>query len=221
MNIVLMGLPGAGKGTQAEKIVNKYQIPHISTGDMFRAAISQGTELGLKAKSYMDQGALVPDEVTIGIVRERLAQEDCEKGFLLDGFPRTVPQAEALDNILEELGKKIDHVINIQVEKDELIARLSGRRICKTCGATYHVIFNPPKVEGKCDKDGGELYTRADDNPETVANRLEVNMKQAQPLLDFYESKGLLTNINGQQEIEKVFADIDALLSQVSQGSRS
>ncbi|MBB5150205.1 MULTISPECIES: adenylate kinase [Ureibacillus] len=218
MNIVLMGLPGAGKGTQAEKIVNKYEIPHISTGDMFRAAISQGTELGLKAKSYMDQGALVPDEVTIGIVRERLAQKDCENGFLLDGFPRTVPQAEALDNILEELGKKIDHVINIQVEKDELVARLSGRRICKTCGATYHVIFNPPKVEGKCDKDGGELYTRADDNPETVANRLEVNMKQAQPLLDFYESKGLLTNINGQQEIEKVFADLDALLLQ---GSRS
>lgn len=218
MNIVLMGLPGAGKGTQAEKIVNKYEIPHISTGDMFRAAISQGTELGLKAKSYMDQGALVPDEVTIGIVRERLAQKDCENGFLLDGFPRTVPQAEALDNILEELGKKIDHVINIQVEKDELVARLSCRRICKTCGATYHVIFNPPKVEGKCDKDGGELYTRADDNPETVANRLEVNMKQAQPLLDFYESKGLLTNINGQQEIEKVFADLDALLLQ---GSRS
>ncbi|WP_339287617.1 adenylate kinase [Ureibacillus sp. FSL K6-0786] len=218
MNIVLMGLPGAGKGTQAEKIVNKYEIPHISTGDMFRAAISQGTELGLKAKSYMDQGALVPDEVTIGIVRERLAQKDCENGFLLDGFPRTVPQAEALDNILEELGKKIDHVINIQVEKDELVARLSGRRICKTCGTTYHVIFNPPKVEGKCDKDGGELYTRADDNPETVANRLEVNMKQAQPLLDFYESKGLLTNINGQQEIEKVFADLDALLLQ---GSRS
>ncbi|MFC5559493.1 adenylate kinase [Ureibacillus thermophilus] len=218
MNIVLMGLPGAGKGTQAEKIVNKYEIPHISTGDMFRAAISQGTELGLKAKSYMDQGALVPDEVTIGIVRERLAQKDCDKGFLLDGFPRTVPQAEALENLLEELGKKIDHVINIQVEKDELVKRLSGRRICKTCGASYHVIFNPPKEEGKCDKDGGELYTRADDNPETVANRLEVNMKQAQPLLDFYEKKGLLTNINGQQDIEKVFADIDALLLQ---GSRS
>jgi len=218
MNIVLMGLPGAGKGTQAEKIVNKYEIPHISTGDMFRAAISQGTELGLKAKSYMDQGALVPDEVTIGIVRERLAQKDCDKGFLLDGFPRTVAQAEALDNILEELGKKIDHVINIQVEKDELVKRLSGRRICKACGASYHVIFNPPKVEGKCDKDGGELYTRADDNPETVANRLEVNMKQAQPLLDFYEKKGLLKNINGQQDIEKVFADVDALLLQ---GSRS
>ncbi|MCM3387713.1 adenylate kinase [Ureibacillus chungkukjangi] len=218
MNIVLMGLPGAGKGTQADKIIEKYEIPHISTGDMFRAAIGAGTELGLEAKSFMDQGALVPDEVTIGIVRERLAQKDCEKGFLLDGFPRTVPQAEALDSILDELGKKIDHTINIQVEKDELVARLSGRRICKTCGTSYHVIFNPPKVEGKCDKDGGELYTRADDNPDTVANRLEVNMNQAQPLLDFYESKGVLTNIDGQQDIEKVFADLDALLLQ---GSRS
>ncbi|NLY78797.1 MAG: adenylate kinase [Lysinibacillus sp.] len=218
MNIVLMGLPGAGKGTQAEKIVEKYEIPHISTGDMFRAAIKEGTELGLKAKSYMDQGAIVPDEVTIGIVRERLSQTDCDKGFLLDGFPRTVPQAEALDNILEELGKKIDHTINIQVDKDELVARLSGRRICRSCGASYHVIFNPPKEEGICDKDGGELYTRADDNPETVSNRLEVNMKQAQPLLDFYEAKGVLTNINGQQDIDKVFADLDALLLQ---GSRS
>lgn len=218
MNIVLMGLPGAGKGTQAVKIVEKYAIPHISTGDMFRAAIKEGTELGLKAKSYMDQGALVPDEVTIGIVRERLAKDDCAKGFLLDGFPRTVPQAEALDNILEEFGKKIDHVINIKVDKEELVARLSGRRICKTCGASYHVIFNPPKVEGICDKDGGELYTRADDNPETVANRLEVNMKQAKPLLDYYENKGVLTNIDGQQDIDKVFADLDALLLQ---GSRS
>lgn len=218
MNIVLMGLPGAGKGTQADKIVEKYEIPHISTGDMFRAAISAGTELGLEAKSFMDQGALVPDEVTIGIVRERLGQKDCENGFLLDGFPRTVPQAEALDSILVELGKKIDHTINIQVEKDELIARLSGRRICKTCGTSFHVIFNPPAVEGKCDKDGGELYTRADDNPETVANRLEVNMNQAQPLLDFYQAKGVLTNIDGQQDIKKVFADLDALLLQ---GSRS
>ncbi|KGR79720.1 adenylate kinase [Ureibacillus manganicus] len=218
MNIVLMGLPGAGKGTQADKIVDKYAIPHISTGDMFRAAIKDGTELGLKAKSFMDQGALVPDEVTIGIVRERLSQEDCEKGFLLDGFPRTVPQAEALDNILDSLGKKIDHTINIQVEKEELVARLSGRRICKVCGASYHVIFNPPKEEGKCDKDGGELYTRADDNPETVANRLEVNMNQAQPLLNYYEAKGVLTNINGQQHIDNVFADLDALLLQ---GSRS
>ncbi|MEK4630328.1 MAG: adenylate kinase [Solibacillus sp.] len=217
MNIVLMGLPGAGKGTQADKIVEKYAIPHISTGDMFRAAIKDGTELGLQAKSFMDQGALVPDEVTIGIVRERLSQPDCEKGFLLDGFPRTVPQAEALDSILEELGRPVEHTINVQVEKDELIARLSGRRICKTCGTSYHLVFNPPKVEGKCDKDGGELYTRADDNPETVANRLEVNMNQAQPLLDFYEAKGVLKNINGQQEISKVFADLDALL----QGSRS
>ncbi|MCM3723519.1 MULTISPECIES: adenylate kinase [Solibacillus] len=217
MNIVLMGLPGAGKGTQADKIVEKYAIPHISTGDMFRAAIKEGTELGLQAKSFMDQGALVPDEVTIGIVRERLSQPDCEKGFLLDGFPRTVPQAEALDSILEELGRPVEHTINVQVEKEELIARLSGRRICKTCGTSYHLVFNPPKVDGICDKDGGELYTRADDNPETVTNRLEVNMNQAQPLLDFYKAKGVLTNINGQQEISKVFADLDALL----QGSRS
>src|SRR5690606_27234373 len=188
------------KGTQADKIVEKYEIPHISTGDMFRAAIKEGTELGLQAKSFMDQGALVPDEVTIGIVRERLAKQDCDKGFLLDGFTRTVPQAEALDNILNELGKKIEHTINIEVEKEELVARLSGRRICKTCGSSYHVIFNPPAVEGKCDKDGGELYTRADDNPETVANRLEVNMNQAQPLLDFYQAKGVLTNIDGQQD---------------------
>lgn len=217
MNIVLMGLPGAGKGTQAEKIVEKYAIPHISTGDMFRAAIKDGTELGLKAKSFMDEGKLVPDEVTIGIVRERLSQDDCGKGFLLDGFPRTVPQAEALDQILAELNRPVEHTININVEKDELIARLSGRRICKSCGASYHLIFNPPAVEGKCDKDGGELYTRADDNPETVANRLEVNMNQAQPLLDFYQAKGVLTNIDGQQDISKVFADLDALL----QGSRS
>ena len=217
MNIVLMGLPGAGKGTQAERIVEKYAIPHISTGDMFRAAIKDGTELGLKAKSFMDEGKLVPDEVTIGIVRERLSQDDCGKGFLLDGFPRTVPQAEALDQILAELNRPVEHTININVDKEELIARLSGRRICKACGASYHLIFNPPAEEGKCDKDGGELYTRADDNPETVANRLEVNMNQAQPLLDFYEAKGILTNIDGQQDIAKVFADLDALL----QGSRS
>jgi len=217
MNIVLMGLPGAGKGTQAERIVEKYAIPHISTGDMFRAAIKDGTELGLKAKSFMDEGKLVPDEVTIGIVRERLSQDDCGKGFLLDGFPRTVPQAEALDQILAELNRPLEHTININVEKEELIARLSGRRICKSCGASYHLVFNPPAEEGKCDKDGGELYTRADDNPDTVANRLEVNMNQAQPLLDFYQAKGILTNIDGQQDIDKVFADLDALL----QGSRS
>ncbi|WP_146553678.1 adenylate kinase [Rummeliibacillus sp. SL167] len=212
MNIVLMGLPGAGKGTQADKIVEKYDIPHISTGDMFRAAIKNGTELGLKAKSFMDQGALVPDEVTIGIVRERLSQPDCDQGFLLDGFPRTTVQAEALDNILADLGKKVEHVINIEVEKEELIKRLTGRRICKVCGSSYHLVFNPPKEEGKCDKDRGELYQRADDNPETVTNRLEVNIKQSQPLLDFYRKKNVLTNINGQQDIDDVFADVDALL---------
>lgn len=212
MNIVLMGLPGAGKGTQADKIVEKYAIPHISTGDMFRAAIKGGTELGLKAKSFMDDGALVPDEVTIGIVRERLSKSDCDNGFLLDGFPRTVPQAEALDALLLDLDKNVEHVLNIQVEQEELIKRLTGRRICKECGTAYHLVFNPPQVDGVCDKDGGELYQRADDNPETVTNRLEVNMKQTQPLLDYYGDKGVLTNINGQQDIHKVFADLNALL---------
>jgi adenylate kinase len=212
MNLVLMGLPGAGKGTQAEKIVEKYEIPHISTGDMFRAAIKERTALGLQAKEYMDRGDLVPDEVTIGIVRERLSKDDCQRGFLLDGFPRTVAQAEALESMLTELGRSIDSVINIQVDKEILMERLTGRRICKDCGATYHLVFNPPAQSGVCDKCGGELYQRADDNAETVANRLEVNMKQAQPLLDFYQSKGYLHNINGQQEIEQVFADICELL---------
>lgn len=214
MNIVLMGLPGAGKGTQADKIVEKYGIPHISTGDMFRAAIKEGTELGVKAKSFMDQGALVPDEVTIGIVRERLSKTDCDNGFLLDGFPRTVPQAEALDALLEDLGKRIEHVIDIEVDTEELVARLSGRRICKVCGTSYHLIFNPPKVEGVCDKDGAELYQRADDNPETVMNRLEVNMNQTAPLLDFYDKKGVLTKVDGQQDINQVFIDLDAVLQQ-------
>lgn len=207
-----MGLPGAGKGTQAEKIVQKYGIPHISTGDMFRAAIKGETELGLQAKSFMDKGELVPDEVTIGIVRERLSESDCEKGFLLDGFPRTVPQAEALENILSDLNKKIDFVINIDVDQEILMERLTGRRICKSCGATYHLVFNPPAKEGVCDRCGGELYQRADDNEETVKNRLDVNIKQTKPLLGFYESKGYLRNINGQQEIGNVFSDIDALL---------
>lgn len=207
-----MGLPGAGKGTQAEQIVEQYGIPHISTGDMFRAAMKEGTELGLQAKAFMDQGALVPDEVTIGIVRERLSKDDCKKGFLLDGFPRTVPQAEALEDILTQLDKKIDYVINIDVDHGILIERLTGRRICKACGATYHLVFNPPAQEGKCDRCGGELYQRADDNAETVQNRLEVNMQQAQPLLDFYESKGYLRNIDGQRDIKIVFADIRELL---------
>lgn len=216
MNLVLMGLPGAGKGTQAEKIVEKYGIPHISTGDMFRAAMKEGTELGLKAKSFMDQGALVPDEVTIGIVRERLSKEDCQKGFLLDGFPRTVPQAEALEDILTELNKKIDYVINIDVDQEILMERLTGRRICKSCGGTYHLVFNPPSKEGTCDRCGGELYQRADDNAETVNNRLQVNIEQSKPLLDFYETKGYLKNINGQQDIDKVFVDVDQLLGSLT-----
>jgi adenylate kinase len=212
MYLVLMGLPGAGKGTQAERIVEKYGIPHISTGDMFRAAIKEETPLGLEAKSYMDAGNLVPDEVTIGIVRDRLSKKDCEKGFLLDGFPRTVAQAEALEEITNELDRKIDYVLNISVDSDKLMQRLTGRRICQTCGSTYHVIFNPPKVEGVCDKDGGTLIQRQDDNEETVRNRLDVNMKQAKPLLDFYGDKGYLKNINGDQDIDKVFQDIDQLI---------
>ncbi|MGG3561304.1 adenylate kinase [Neobacillus rhizosphaerae] len=212
MNLVLMGLPGAGKGTQAERIVEKYGIPHISTGDMFRAAMKEGTELGLQAKSYMDKGELVPDEVTIGIVRERLSKEDCQKGFLLDGFPRTVPQAEALENLLADLTKKIDYVINIDVDKSILMDRLTGRRICKDCGSTYHLVFNPPAKEGVCDRCGGELYQRADDNAETVQNRLDVNIKQSAPLLGFYEDKGYLRTIDGQQDINKVFIDIEELL---------
>lgn len=215
MNLVLMGLPGAGKGTQAEKIIDKYAIPHISTGDMFRAAIKEETELGLKAKSFMDKGELVPDEVTIGIVRERLSKDDCKNGFLLDGFPRTVAQAEALENILSSLGKRLDYVINIEVDREILTERLTGRRICENCGATYHLVFNPPKTEGVCDKCGGPLYQRPDDNAETVGNRLDVNMKQTRPLLDFYEEKGYLRNVNGQQDIHQVFADIDQLLSQL------
>ncbi|WP_129705679.1 adenylate kinase [Priestia megaterium] len=217
MNLVLMGLPGAGKGTQAEKIVEHYDIPHISTGDMFRAAIKEGTQLGLKAKSFMDQGNLVPDEVTIGIVRERLNKHDCENGFLLDGFPRTVAQAEALETITKELNKQIDYVINIDVDQSILMERLTGRRICKDCGATYHLVFNPPAKEGVCDKCGGELYQRADDNAETVSTRLSVNVKQSQPLLDFYQEKGYLRNINGNQDINIVFEDVRQLLAGVKQ----
>ncbi|MGI8387049.1 MULTISPECIES: adenylate kinase [Robertmurraya] len=216
MNLVLMGLPGAGKGTQAEKIVEKYSIPHISTGDMFRAAMKEGTELGLKAKSFMDQGALVPDEVTIGIVRERLSKDDCQKGFLLDGFPRTVAQAEALENMLTGLNKKIDYCLNIDVDQSILMERLTGRRICKDCGATYHLVFNPPAKDDTCDRCGGELYQRADDNEETVHNRLEVNIQQSEPLLHFYETKGYLKNINGQQDINDVFNDIDSLLRELA-----
>ena len=212
MRIVFMGPPGAGKGTQAEKIVETYQIPHISTGDMFRKAIKDQTELGVEAKSYMDQGALVPDHVTIGIVKDRLSESDCKKGFLLDGFPRTVEQANALDEILSSLDSKIDYVINIDVDLNILKERLTGRRICRSCGATYHIIFNPPKIENVCDKCGGELYQRKDDNEETVSNRLNVYVKQTKPLLDYYASAGNLVNINGQQSIDLVFEEIQAVL---------
>lgn len=216
VDLVLMGLPGAGKGTQAEKIVEKYNIPHISTGDMFRAAIKEGTELGMKAKKFMDEGQLVPDEVTIGIVRERLAKPDCDKGFLLDGFPRTVPQAEALDNILNEMNRSIDYVIHIDVDREILMERLTGRRICRDCGATYHLVFNPPKQANVCDKCNGELYQRDDDNEETVANRLEVNINQQQPLLDYYEKKGVLKTIDGSRKIEEVFQEVDTLIGSLN-----
>ncbi|WP_227938879.1 adenylate kinase [Alkalihalobacillus deserti] len=212
MNLILMGLPGAGKGTQAERIVEEYNIPHISTGDMFRAAIKGQTDLGLKAKSFMDAGELVPDEVTIGIVRERLTKEDCQSGFLLDGFPRTVAQAEALEDLLSSMERKIDYVLNVEVPESLLLDRLTGRRVSPTSGKTYHVIFNPPKTEGVCDVDGSELIQRDDDKPATVKKRLEVNQAQAQPLVDFYTEKGYLREINGDQDINKVFEDIDQLL---------
>ncbi|KHE72549.1 adenylate kinase [Halobacillus sp. BBL2006] len=216
MNLILMGLPGAGKGTQAEKIVEKYDIPHISTGDMFRLAIKEGTELGKEAKSYMDKGELVPDEVTIGIVRERLSKPDCQKGFLLDGFPRTIAQAEALENLLKDMDESLDYVLHIDVPQDQLVERLTGRRICPTCGATYHVAFNPPKEEGKCDNDGSELIQREDDQPETVRKRLEVNVEQTQPLLDFYQDKGYLVSFEGDKDINEVFKDIDQKLGDLN-----
>lgn len=208
LNLILMGLPGAGKGTQAEKISEKYNIPHISTGDMFRLAIKEGTDLGKKAKEFMDQGDLVPDEVTIGIVDERLRMADCQNGFLLDGFPRTIAQAEALQSLLANMDEGIDYVLHIDVPEEQLVKRLTGRRICPTCGATYHVMYNPPKEEGLCDKDGTELIQREDDTPETVKTRLNVNMEQTKPLLDFYRDKGYLVSINGNKDIDVVFQDI-------------
>jgi adenylate kinase len=207
-----MGPPGAGKGTQADVIVNEFGIPHISTGDAFRLAMKQGTPIGLKAKEYIERGELVPDDVTIGIVEERLQQADCKKGFLLDGFPRTLAQAEALDGILGRLGTKLNHVVDLKVDRDRLMARITGRRICKTCGATYHLIFNPPKVEGICDKDGGELYQRSDDNEESVGKRLDEYSNKTAPLLTFYENKGLLRQIDGEQDIDAVSKDIVSLL---------
>ena len=212
MNIILMGLPGAGKGTQASEIVKKFPIPHISTGDMFRKAIKDETDLGKEAKSYMDRGELVPDEETEGIVKDRISEDDAKKGFLLDGFPRTIEQAEALSNIMKELDREIDAVINIEVPEEELMNRLTGRRICEKCGTTYHLVFNPPKVDGICDLDGGKLYQREDDNPETVANRLNVNVKQSKPILEFYDNKNVLKNIDGSRDIKVVTNDVIDIL---------
>lgn len=212
MNIIFMGPPGAGKGTQAERIVNQFSIPHISTGDAFRLAMKQGTPLGVKAKEFVDKGLLVPDDVTIGIVRERLQQPDCENGFLLDGFPRTISQAEALDEILHSMGRKIDHVINLTVDRTKLLARLTGRRVCKSCGATYHVLFNPPAQEGVCDKCSGELYQRSDDTEEKVGTRLDEYFNKTAPLLSYYENKALLRQVDGEQEIDTVTEVIGSLL---------
>lgn len=208
MYILLMGPPGAGKGTQAAELVSKFAIPHISTGDMFRAAVKEQTELGKQAKACMDAGQLVPDSVTIGIVKERLAKSDCQKGFILDGFPRTIEQADALDQTLAELKIEGAKVINITVPTEELVARLTGRRICKGCGATYHVSFNPSQKGASCDKCDGELYQRADDNEETVTKRLTVYLDQTKPLIQYYQDKGMYTEIDGRQAIEKVLAEI-------------
>lgn len=208
MFILLMGPPGAGKGTQAAQLVEHFKIPHISTGDMFRAAVKEGTELGKQAKACMDAGQLVPDSVTIGIVKERLAKADCQQGFILDGFPRTIAQAEALDRTLAELTIRLDRVVNITAPNSELVGRMTGRRICKGCGATYHVAFNAPKQEGACDKCGGQLYQRDDDKEATVMNRLSVYQAQTQPLIEYYQDKGLYTEINGLQPIKDVLKDI-------------
>jgi adenylate kinase len=217
MNLILMGLPGAGKGTQAQKIVEDFDIQHISTGDIFREAMKNETEMGLAAKKFIDKGELVPDEVTNGIVKERLAQDDVAKGYMLDGYPRTIDQAEALDQFGSELGRNVDAVINIHVEPNVLIERLSGRYICRTCGATYHKVYNPTKVAGTCDVCGGhDFYQREDDKPETVKNRLDVNMKMNTPLVDFYQKKNVLHTVDGDRDIQDVYNDIKAILSQLA-----
>lgn len=212
MYILLMGPPGAGKGTQAERLINDFKLPHISTGDMFRAAVKAGTAMGKEAKKYMDAGGLVPDEVTIGIVREGLAKPECAKDFMLDGFPRTLEQAVALDKIMADMGKKLDCVLNINVPDSELVGRVTGRWLCKDCGATYHVKFNPSKIAGKCDKCGGPLYQRDDDKAETVKNRLEAYHAQTEPLFDYYKKAGIYKEVNGLQDIDKVYADVKAAL---------
>ena len=217
MQLIIMGAPGAGKGTQAARLVEKYKIPQISTGDMFRAAVAEGTELGKEAASYMKAGKLVPDEVTIGIVRERLSKSDCARGFILDGFPRTVEQADALNEILEGLGKKLTRVLNINVAAGELISRAVGRRICKKCGATYHVEYKAPRVAGVCDECGGELYQRGDDTAETMTNRLNVYVQSTRPLIEYYKATGIYAEVDGSQPIERVTEEVERILTSVSE----
>ena len=212
MKIIMLGAPGAGKGTQAKKIAAKYGIPHISTGDIFRANIKNGTELGKKAKTYMDQGLLVPDELVVDLVVDRVNQDDCENGYVLDGFPRTIPQAEALTEALEKMGQKVDFAIDVDVPDENIVKRMGGRRACVTCGATYHMVYAPTKKEGICDTCGGELILRDDDKPETVQKRLNVYHDQTQPLIDYYTSQGILRTVDGTVDIDDVFRAITEFL---------
>lgn len=212
MKIIMLGAPGAGKGTQAKKIAEKYSIPHISTGDIFRANIKEGTELGKKAKEYMDKGALVPDELVCDLVVDRISQEDAKNGYVLDGFPRTIPQAEALDAALTKIGEKVDYAIDVDVPDDNIINRMSGRRACVACGGTYHIEFNPTKAEGVCDACGGQLILRDDDQPETVKKRLKVYHEQTQPLIEYYTKKDILKSVDGTQDMSKVFDSIVGIL---------
>lgn len=214
MKIIMLGAPGAGKGTQAKMIADKYDVPHVSTGDIFRANIKNGTELGMEAKKYMDQGLLVPDELTVKILLDRVSQPDCKNGYVLDGFPRTIPQAEVLDKALAELGESIDYAIDVDVPDENIVKRMSGRRACVSCGATYHVVHVPPKKEGICDRCGSELILRDDDKPETVKNRLDVYHKQTQPLIDFYTKKGVLKTVDGTVDMQDVFKAIVAILGE-------
>lgn len=214
MKIIMLGAPGAGKGTQAKQIADKYKIPHISTGDIFRANIKNGTELGKKAKSYMDQGLLVPDELVVDLVVDRVKQDDCANGYVLDGFPRTIPQAEALDNALSAIGEKIDYAINVEVPDENIVRRMSGRRACVGCGATYHLVHIPPKTEGICDKCGEELILRDDDKPETVQKRLNVYHDQTAPLIDYYTKKDVLVEVDGTVDMAEVFAAIVKILGE-------
>lgn len=214
MNIILLGLPGAGKGTQAEKISNEFDLPHIATGDIFRDAIKNETPLGKEAKKYIDQGELVPDEVTIGIVRNRLQAEDCQQGFILDGFPRTINQTQSLTEILEDMNRKIDLTLYIEVDEERLVKRLSGRRICKDCGATYHLQYDPPQKDGICDKCGGKLIQRSDDEEETVRNRIKVNRDKLMDIIEYYHKQGSLQTVDGNKGIDAIFSDIMKIIEE-------